>query len=174
MPGAVFLEGEKINLRTIEEEDIEFIRDTFNLTEIRTNISHSKPANLEQERDFFEQVICSDEEVNLAISHEEEMIGMISLSPEKEQGVKQIGLWVYPEHHGNGYGTEASELIIDYAFRELRVHKVVARALGTNDASQRIWEKLDLEKEAQLREQAYHEGKHEDLYMYGILEHEWD
>lgn len=174
MPGAVFLEGDRVNLRTVEEEDIEFIRDTFNLTEVRRNISHSEPANIEQEQEFFDQVICGDEEVNLAISVDEEMIGMITLSPQKEQSVKQIGLWIHPDYHGNGYGTEASELAVDYAFTELRVHKVVARALETNRGSQRIWEKLGFEKEGELRQQAYHEGSYEDLYMYGILEHEWD
>ena len=174
MPGAVFLEGEKVNLRTVEEQDIEFIRDTFNIPEVRKNISHSEPANLEQEKEFFEQVVCGDEEVNLAISHEEEMIGMISLTPEKEQGVRQIGLWIHPDYHGNGYGTEASELMINYAFTELRVHKVLARALATNKASQSIWEKLGFEEEGKLREQAFHEGGYEDLYMYGILETEWN
>ena len=173
MPGAIFLEGEKINLRTIEDEDIEFIRDSYNLTEIRTNISHSKPANLEQEREFFEQVICGEDDINLSISLEGEMIGMITLSPEKDQGVKQIGLWLHPDYHGNGYGTEASRLMIYYAFKEIRVHKVLARALDSNKASQKIWENLGFEQEAVLREQSYHNGGYEDLKMYGVLKDEW-
>lgn len=174
MPGAVFLEGDEINLRTVEEEDLEFIRDTYNLPEVRKYMSHFKPANLEQEKDFFQNVVCSDEEVNLAICVDDEIIGLISLIEKDADSAVEIGLWIHPNYHGNGYGTEASELMIDYGFRELALHKVIARAYESNKGSQRIWEKLGFEKEGELREQIYAEGDYEDVYYYGFLEDEWE
>lgn len=173
MPGALFLEGNEINLRTVEDEDVEFIRDTFNLPEVRKFLSHRGPQNLEQERGFFEEVISGDEETNLAICRDKEMIGLISLTEQKEEGVKEIGLWLHPDHHGNGYGTEASELMISYAFNELRVHKIIAKAMESNTGSQRIWEKLGFQKEGELRENTYRNGSYEDVYIYGVIKNEW-
>lgn len=174
MPGAAFLEGDKVNLRTVEEEDLEFIRDNFNAPEVWKNLDYKTPQNLEQERNFFEEVICSDDTVNLGICADNQLMGLIELSEKDEgEGVAEIGIWLGPEFHGNGYGTEASRILVNHAFNELRYHKVFARAFGSNKASQRIWEKLGFEKEGELREQTYREGEYEDTYVYGILEHEW-
>lgn len=173
MPGAVFIEGEKVNLRTVEEEDLEFIRDTYNLPEVRDKMSHNRPQNLEQERDFFENVVCEDEQVNLAVSVEDEMVGLVSLVP-KDEGVGELGIWIHPDYHGKGYGTEASELLIDHVFNQLRYHKIYTRALESNTASQKVWEKIGFTREAELREQHFRNGKHENVYYYGILEDEWN
>lgn len=173
MPGAVFLEGDKVNLRTIEEEDIEFLNNVNN-PEIRTNLSSvSSPQNLKQQKDFFDNAICSDDEVHLGICQDEEIIGIISLIPQENGEVAKIGLWIHTDYHGNGYGTEASRLVTEYGFSQARYHKVYARAYESNKASQRVWEKLGFEKEAELREQCYRNGKYEDVYVYGVLEHEW-
>jgi len=56
MPGAVFLEGDKVNLRTIEEQDLEFIRDNFNKSKVWKNLDYKIPQNLEQERDFLKKL----------------------------------------------------------------------------------------------------------------------
>lgn len=174
MPGAVFLEGDEINLRTIEEEDLEFIRDTYNHPDIRDQMSHREPVNLQQqERGFFENVICADEEVNLAISRDEEMIGMINLSPTKQEGVVEIGLWIHPNHQGNGYGKEASRKVIDYAFDELRNHKIVAKVSAANSGSMKLWEKLGFEHEGTLKEEFYSSGEYRDIEYFGLLEDQW-
>lgn len=174
MPGAAFLEGDKVNLRTIEEKDIEFLRENINRKEVRTHLTARKPVNLKQEKEFFEEVISSDDNVHLAICRDDEMIGIISLEDNgRDIRVAEIGIWIDPEYHGNGYGTEAAELITDYGFDELNYHRIMARAHGENEGSQRIWEKLGFTKEGELREHVYREGEFTEAYLYGILEHEW-
>ncbi len=173
MPGAIFLEGERINLRTIEEEDVEFIRDEFNNPAVWSGLSHSKPGNLEQKREFFEDVICDDEQIDLAICKEGEIMGTVDLIPE-EEGVYEIGIWLAEKFQSKGYGTEASEMIINYAFNELRCHKVTARAYSSNVGSQRVWEKLGFKQEGVQRKQIFREGKFEDAVLYGVLEEEWE
>ncbi|MBY6294263.1 GNAT family N-acetyltransferase [Nanohaloarchaea archaeon H01] len=173
MPGKVFLEGDKVNLRTIEEEDIDFLTEVNNPNVWEWLGSVSKPQNREQQKQFFENAICSDEEVHLAISKEEEMKGIISLIP-KDDATAKIGLWIAEEFHGNGYGTEASKIVVDYAFGELRYHKVFARSEVDNKGSKRIWEKLGFQEEGELREQSYREGEFQNILVYGVLEDEWD
>jgi len=151
MPGTVFLEGEKVNLRTVEEEDIEFLRDGVNHPDVRVHMGNRRPQNLENEEDFFEEQICDGDAVHLLISRDEERLGIISLMPQGDEAEKlaEIGIWIHPEHHGNGYGTEASRLITDYAFKQLNYHKVYARAYQGNEASQSVWEKLGFDKEGE-------------------------
>lgn len=174
MPGAVFLEGDKVNLRTIEEQDIEFLSRELNNPAVWKNISVSEPQNMEQQRGFFEEVVSGDESVNLAISHDNSIVGIISLIPEGDEGVAKLGLWVAEDQHGNGYGTEASQIITEYGFNELRYHKIIARAHENNEGSQKIWEKLGFKQEGVLRDQHFSGGEFQDMYYYGILEDEWE
>ncbi|MFB6158209.1 MAG: GNAT family N-acetyltransferase [Candidatus Nanohalobium sp.] len=86
--------------------------------------------------------------------------------------VAEIGIWIHPDYHGNGFGTEASELLVKYAFDHRNYHKIVARAIESNTGSQKIWEKLGFQKEGEQREEMYRDGKHRDVYYYGLIEHE--
>jgi RimJ/RimL family protein N-acetyltransferase len=81
--------------------------------------------------------------------------------------------WVAPEHQGNSYVTEASELFLDYAFRECGFHKVSARVLVSNEPSAHTLEKLGFEQEGRRREAAVVDGEYEDMFTYGLLDREW-
>ena len=174
MPGAVFLRGEDVTLRTIEEDDIEFLRDAINLPEVRAGLTTAFPINAEQEREYFEEQVSNREDVNLAICHDGEIIGTIGLHDlDQRAGNCELGIWLAPEYHGRGYGTEASDLLTDYAFRELRMHRVMARVLATNEASARIWEKLGFEEEGVHRDEAFTDGEYVDMRYFGVLADEW-
>ena len=175
MAGAVFLEGDNVDLRTIEEEDIEFLRDNINRPEIRKNIGHRGPANLGQEKDFFEEVVSSDEGTHLSITRkgESDMVGIISLEP-KSEGVAEIGIWISPENHGKGFGTEASELLIEHGFNRERLHRIHARVFQKNEKSKSVWKKLGFTHEGTHRKDYFDDGKFWDTEIYGLLEEEWN
>lgn len=175
MPGATFLRGENVTLRTVEEADVEFLRDTINDPEVREGLLTAKPLNGRQEREYFEERISSDETVSLLICEGDDPAGTIGLNDvDQRTGTCEIGLWLAPEYHGRGYGTEASRLLTGYAFDELRMHRVQARVLADNVASRRIWEKLGFAEEGVHRDEAYRGGRHVDVHYYGVLDEEWD
>jgi len=174
MPGALFLEGQNVNLRTIEEEDKEFLRDGVNNPKVGKKIgAEFKPLNLNQQEEFFQNEIVSGDSIHLAISQDQEIKGIISLIPRNDETVK-IGLWIEEESHGEGLGTEASELMINYAFNQLNYHRILARALEPNKASNKLWQKLGFTEEGTYREHVYRDGKHHDLKLYGLLKNEWE
>jgi len=174
MPGAVFLRGDAITLRTIEEADVEFLRDGINDPEVRAGLLTALPINGRQEEEFFEERVSSEEGVNLLICADGDPAGAIGLHQIDERaGHCEVGLWLAPEYHGRGYGTEASRLAVNYAFEELRMHRVQARVLDSNEASRRIWETLGFEREGVHRDEAYKGGEYRDVHYYGALESEW-
>ena len=175
MPGAVFLRGDSVTLRTIEEEDVEFMRDAINDPEVWKGLTIARPINAEQEREYFEEQISNREDVNLAICVDGEITGTIGLHDiDQRAGKCEIGLWLAPEFHGRGYGTEASRLLTRYAFDELRMHRVLARVLASNEASARIWEKLGFEEEGVHRDEAFTGGEYVDMRYFSVLEDEWN
>lgn len=56
----------------------------------------------------------------------------------------EIGWWLAPEHWGRGLATEAAGAVVDFAFRETGLHRVLAIARPENRASTRIMEKLGM------------------------------
>ncbi len=173
MPGAIFLAGEKVKLRTIEEEDYEKLRDWVNHYDVRRFIGIREPMNLKQETEFVENELDSDDTIMLGICVDGELIGDIAIE-RKETGVGELGILIDPEHHGNGYGTEASKLLIKHAFQQVRYHKIKTRVVDTNDKSSRVWEKLGFQHEGTLRKHTFLDGEYRDFQVYGLLEEEWN
>lgn len=81
----------------------------------------------------------------------------------------EIGYWIAPDEQGNGYGTEALELGVRFAFRGLGLHKVVARVFAFNEGSKRVLEKVGFRKEGDLREHHFVDGEHVDTLLFGLL-----
>lgn len=174
MPGAVYLDGERVTLRTVEEDDLAFLRDTVNAPAVREYLGNRAPVNLAQEQEWFEDQASDDETLNLVVWVDGERAGTVGLHPRvPEGGTTEIGIFLAEAFWGDGYGTEAAELAVDYAFGEARAHRVAARVIEGNEASRRVWEKLGFRHEATFREATFHGGGYADVHWYAVLEGEW-
>lgn len=173
MPGGIFLSGDDVTLRPVEEEDLEFLRDHSNDPAIRHPMTFDRPENLESWHERFEDMYDGDD-VGLLACVDDEPIGYAMLfRVDESAGHAEIASWLAPEAQGEGYGTETAALLLDYAFDERRLHRVRARALDTNTASQRLLEKLGFTHEGVQRDEKYVRGEYVDTHFYGLLADEW-
>jgi RimJ/RimL family protein N-acetyltransferase len=78
-----------------------------------------------------------------------------------------------PDFTGRGYGTDATRLMLRYAFRELGVHKVELRVWAYNDRAIRAYEKAGFRREGVRRAAAFHGGAFQDEVLMGVLEDEY-
>jgi [ribosomal protein S5]-alanine N-acetyltransferase len=77
-------------------------------------------------------------ELNFAIDLIENgnLVGVISIQRiDKVNKSGQIGYWIGKKYWNMGLATESINLLINYAFRVLRLHKVYANVLATNRES---------------------------------------
>ena len=84
-----------------------------------------------------------------------------------------IGYELAPEYWGQGYATEAAQAVVEFGFRELKLHRVSSWCIADNAASARVLERLGLRLEGRLRENEYFKGRWWDTLLYGLLESEW-
>ncbi|MBS3760727.1 GNAT family N-acetyltransferase [Halodesulfurarchaeum sp.] len=175
MSGAVFLSGDRVDLRTIEKSDLDFLQEAINDPSVRQHLTIRWPINRDQEEEWFEEQVTSDERINLLIVGPDGPAGTVGLGPvDDPNGTAEIGIWLREREWGQGYGTEASRLLISHAFDRLRIHRIEARVFEGNDASQELWETLDFEHEAVHRDAAYLHGEYRDVHRYAVLETEWE
>jgi RimJ/RimL family protein N-acetyltransferase len=85
----------------------------------------------------------------------------------------ELGFIVHPQHHGNGYATEAARPLLDWAFGDLALHRVIGRTEARNAGSARVLEKLGMRREAELVENEWVKGEWQSELVYAILDREW-
>ncbi len=92
----------------------------------------------------------------------------------KQHGDAFAGIGIgEPDFWGKGYGTEAMQLILRYAFMELNLQRVSLDVFGYNERAVRSYEKAGFKLEGQMRNMLLREGKRWDLVFMGILREEW-
>ena len=174
MADGAFLPGDRIDLRPIEEDDLEFLQAGINDPVVWRAIGHSKPINRDQEREFYEDVVCDEESVQLLIVADSTPVGTIGLSGIDWVSQKaEVGYWVAPEHHREGYATEATALLVAYGFDQLGLHRIEARVFEFNDPSRRLLEAVGFTREGIHRDAAFVDGEYQDVFWYGLLEDDW-
>lgn len=85
----------------------------------------------------------------------------------------EVGIDILPSFQGKGYGREAIEWALDYAFRRAGLHRVRIRAFEWNTGALRLYEKVGFKIEGREREALWHEGRFWDSVELGMLEGEW-
>jgi RimJ/RimL family protein N-acetyltransferase len=85
----------------------------------------------------------------------------------------EIGIDILPPFQGKGYGSEAIQWALDYAFRRAGLHRVSIRAFGWNEGAIRLYQRLGFTLEGKQREDLWHEGRWWDGFEFGMLEQEW-
>jgi RimJ/RimL family protein N-acetyltransferase len=180
MPGPNFLEGDEVTLRPVEEDDVEFVQRCMNDPRVWRPALDSRPMNREQGREFFEDVLSDEESVHCLVCDGEEPLGIVSLTGTEygpgatdRSRAAEIAYYLAPEHHGEGYGSDAVGELIRYAFEDLNRRRLSARAGSFNDASIGLLESLGFEREGRLREAAWYRGEYRDMLWYGLLRGEW-
>lgn len=74
---------------------------------------------------------------------------------------------------GKGYASEAYKLLLDYAFKERGMHRIVAHVLEDNVASIALHKKCGYTQEGIFRKAVFKNGKWQNQIVFSILENEY-
>ena len=70
---------------------------------------------------------------------------------------------------GKGYGTGAAKMMIEYAFKQEGIHKLMLRVLAENKRAIRSYEKAGFVEEAYLKEEVFLEGRYKDVIYMAVI-----
>lgn len=117
--------------------------------EMMLYISHGKPWQPKDVDEFLERQrrhldghgFCIG-----AMTHrgDDQVIGLAGIQPMGETGDIELAWWVWRDFWGRGYATEISRAVVDYAFNEIELPRLVAIVDAPNLASIRVMEKLGM------------------------------
>ncbi|MCD6580005.1 GNAT family N-acetyltransferase [bacterium] len=175
MSDTVFLNGKNIYLRPPELNDASIFGKWFNDPEIRKYISNRFPYSLFIEEELIKN-INSEKNVFLVICEKKskKAIGNMSININWVNRRAMLGIIIGEiEFQNKGYGKEAMVLMLDYAFSELNLHKIVLEVYDFNKKALSLYKKLGFKREGHFKKHSFKEGKYMDLTYMGLLEKEW-
>jgi ribosomal-protein-serine acetyltransferase len=80
-----------------------------------------------------------------------------------------LGYWLGESYQGKGLVTGACRAVIDYLFRELKLHRVEIRCATDNPRSCGVPRRLGFTKEGLLRQAQALDDRFVDIEVYGLL-----
>ncbi|MFN8374195.1 MAG: GNAT family protein [Anaerolineae bacterium] len=177
MPISRLLVGERVRLTAIRPEDSAVVTRWYEDGEF-ARLLDATPAYPRAESQVSRYLLEeSGKEVFIfAIrrTDDERFMGFIDLSGILwTQGVAWLGIGIGPEFQGQGYGGEALQLVLAFAFRELNLHRIQLTVFAYNERATALYEKLGFVREGVFREALNRDGQRFDMLLYGMLRHEW-
>ncbi|MBC1728643.1 GNAT family N-acetyltransferase [Listeria seeligeri] len=103
------------------------------------------------------------------------LIGFISLhSIEWNNQIASMAIGIgEAEYRKNGYGSEAIQLLLNYAFHELNLHKVELDVISNNDTAIYCYKKNGFETEGVAKEAILRDNQRFDKLYMGVLAKDW-
>ncbi|MEZ4521609.1 MAG: GNAT family protein [Thermomicrobiales bacterium] len=179
MTGRSQLTGERVKLTAIREDDVDELISWDDDPEFMRNL-HSGPAYPRPQiaqREWWTGRLKNKDEFHFAIRliEDERLIGSFHISeiewPHRAAWFS-IGLGG-KDARGKGYGTEALELGIDFAFNDLNLHRLSLSVFAYNQPAIRLYNRLGFTHEGTFREHLQRDGQRHDMLLFGMLAYEW-
>ena len=167
------LKGQRLTLRAIERDDLPHYVAWINDPEVTHHLLVYLPMNLEDETEWYEQQRQDAATHNFAIviSENERLIGSIGLMRinYKDQNA-ELGIFIGDKTQwGQGYGGEAIQLLLDFAFSEMNLHRIYLRVDASHTPGIRCYTRSGFIEEGRLRDAVYHAGHFEDQIIMSVL-----
>jgi RimJ/RimL family protein N-acetyltransferase len=100
------------------------------------------------------------------------LVGHVALRMADERQA-EMGFTVARAFHGRGLAREAAASVLDYAFSELKLHRVTAVTDVLNEKSAALLERLGMRREGHLIQNIWFKGRWGSEYLYAVLRDEW-
>lgn len=177
--GISIFSSKRIRLRKVDRNDIERYHSWRNDTDVMFSTNPSLDLySFEDTKDFVENVLinaASSKSYIIVEMTKEISIGITSLinidfKNRNAECIIDIG---EKEYWGQGYGTEALHILVNYAFQELNLHRVSLRVFSFNEKAIHLYKKLGFKEEGTSRQSLFRNGKWYDLIHMGVLKAEY-
>jgi RimJ/RimL family protein N-acetyltransferase len=171
--GTKMIMGQLVRLTPLRSSDAEMLFQWINERgEVLFNAPY-RPVTEGQHRAWLDEVERSRDLVIFAIRplDEERLVGycqLVDLQWVHRTAELRIRLGQEGDR-GHGYGTEAIRLLVNFAFRDLNLRRVMAHVFAYNARAERVYEKVGFVREGVLRKAAHLDGAYADILVMGIL-----
>ncbi|HZJ91129.1 MAG TPA: GNAT family N-acetyltransferase [Oscillospiraceae bacterium] len=165
--------SERLILRPLRKDDFEAVHDWASLPD-NVRFMDWGPNN---EEDTLEFVLSAKAGYDFAVTLKSngKVIGSCGIYPTKKE-TAEVGWILHRDYWKQGFGTELARTLVDYGFRNLKLHRITSTCDAENYGSYRVMENAGLRREAVelLARWNRVDEKWADQYKYAILAEEYE
>jgi diamine N-acetyltransferase len=167
--------GQKMNLRAIEPEDLEFLFEIEN-NEAIWEVSHTQvPFSKYVLKQYLENAhldIFETKQIRLLIEEKntKNRMGMVDLFDFNPQHRRAgIGILVHPKFQKKGVAPIALEMIIRYAFSQLNLHQLYANIITNNKQSISLFKKNNFVMVGEKKDWILSNGAFKNEFLFQLI-----
>jgi RimJ/RimL family protein N-acetyltransferase len=164
--------GERVQLRPVREGDLAaFVTAQHDIASRGDYFPLGVLSESVLRRRFAETGFWGRDDGTLLIWHDDEIVGHIEFfTPVSYWDAFELSYQLYGERHaGQGYTTEAVQLLVDYLTATKKQHRIHLVIVPGNAASRRVAEKCGFALEGTVRGAFFNGGRNHDVLLYSLL-----
>lgn len=165
--------GNQVVLRRLNEQDAPVLARLLNNKKIWDNVRDKIPFPYTEQdaKEFIGWCQAEDPPMTFGIEYNGQLAGCIGLLKQEDvyRLSAEIGYWIGEPFWNNGIATEATRLMVDYGFKELKLVKIFTGVFDFNKAFQRVLEKVGFKLECVSEKALIKNGVIRDEYRYGLV-----
>jgi len=110
----------------------------------------------------------------IALKDSDRVIGIVDLfKVDFENKDAELGYWIGKKYRGKGLMSEAVELMLNFGFTKLKLHRIHANVFEGNTASEKVLKRHGFIYEGLSRESRFKCGKWQNELRYALLKKHW-
>jgi len=169
------LKGEKVYLRALEPEDLDFVHEIENNEDFWEISSTQSPYSKFLIRQYIENAhrdIYDIRQLRLVIctkrGRQVGLIDVFELEPRDKRAA--IGILIASKKdRKKGFGSESLSLLCDYCFTHLGLHQVYANVTANNEDSKRVFENNGFRRVGLKKDWTLFNGEFKDEWLYQLI-----
>ncbi len=168
-----FLNGSSVYLRPWQDSDIELLYKGMNDPDVRETLFTFRPKSKDELMEEIKKDLSTEKNILLTIceSTSNQSVGITAFY--RIDYISRAAIFflaLYDSSKWNrGYGSEATKLMIDYAFNILNLNRIQLHVSSENPKAISIYEKSGFIIEGKLREAMYHNNRYVDFNVMSII-----
>jgi len=163
---------QKFELKKIRKEDLKQIVKWRNDSEIIRFNTQFFLLNMELQKKWFEEITKKNSKSKMFVfKYGKEIVGIGGLIHYDYQNKSADIAIILGEKkiRGKGFGTRGLEMLVEYGFKQMKLHRIGADIFEYNKVSLRLFEKLEFKKELEMRDYLWRNGKWWKVYTYSRI-----
>jgi diamine N-acetyltransferase len=171
------LRGQHVVLRAIEREDLQRLHQLREYVDLEILAGGSwEPYSLAAIEKHWEKNLDNEQPNRFAIVVDDVVIGDCGIHHvERRDGTAAIGIAIFdPAYLNKGYGRDALNTLIDWAFRIQNYRRLWLDTFGNNPRAVRSYLACGFVHEGVQRQHYYVDGEYRDAVLMGLLRTEWE
>lgn len=174
----IFRKGKRLYIRPILKEDAPLLTIWINDPEMTQYLTIFLPKTPEEETAWIENLSTKkpgDIVFAIVLAKSNQLIGAVGLhNIDFRNGTATLAIAIGNKAYlGKGYGTEATTVVLEYAFNTLNLRKICAGVLDFNQRSKNALEKCAFHEEGRRKGQFYQNGRYVDEILMAVFKEEF-